>query len=45
MVPVSDRASFVALPRFTDILEISQVAAATGIETLVVCRSLQFPGR
>ncbi|HYJ13252.1 MAG TPA: LLM class flavin-dependent oxidoreductase, partial [Thermomicrobiales bacterium] len=44
MVPVSDRASFVTLPRYADVLEISQVAAATGIETLWFADHFSFPG-
>jgi alkanesulfonate monooxygenase SsuD/methylene tetrahydromethanopterin reductase-like flavin-dependent oxidoreductase (luciferase family) len=43
MVPVSDRASFVTLPRYADVLEISQVAAASGFETLWFADHFSFP--
>ncbi len=43
MVPVSDRATFVTLPRFNDIIEISSLAASVGFETLWYADHFSFP--
>src|SRR5690554_3220299 len=43
MVPVSDRATFVTMPRFNDIIGISSLAASVGFETLWFADHFSFP--
>ncbi len=43
MVPVSDRATFVTTPRFSDIIDISSLAASVGFETLWYADHFSFP--